>query len=73
MTLSPVERHERRRQKRREEIARWSFRGAIILVVFALGIALGQALHDNPKAGGSVTIERTLSLPSVPPGSTITP
>lgn len=73
VTLSPVERHERRRQKRRDEIARWSFRAAFILLVFALGIALGQALHDNPKPGGSVTVERTLSLPSVPPGSTITP
>jgi hypothetical protein len=45
----------------------------VILVVFALGIALGQALHDNPKPGGSITLERTVSLPTVPPGSTITP
>ena len=45
----------------------------MILLVFAGGIALGQALHDNPKPGGTVTLERTVSLPSVPPGSTITP
>jgi hypothetical protein len=71
--MSPLERHARRRRRRREELARWSFRGALILLVFGLGIALGQALHDNPKPGGTVTLERTVSLPSVPPGSTITP
>jgi hypothetical protein len=71
--MSPLERHARRRRRRREEIARWSLRAALILLVFGAGIALGQALHDNPKSGGSVTLERTVSLPSVPPGSTITP
>jgi len=71
--LSPPERHARRRRRRREEIGRWSVRVALVLLVFALGIALGQALHDNPKPGGTITLERTLSLPSVPPGSTITP
>jgi hypothetical protein len=71
--MSPLERHARRRRRRREELSRWSFRVALLLVVFGLGIALGQALHDNPKPGGTVTLERTVSLPSVPPGSTITP
>ena len=71
--MSPLERHARRRRSRREEVARWSFRAAVILLAFGLGIALGQALHDNPKPGGTVTLERTESLPSVPPGSTITP
>ena len=71
--MSPLERHARRRRRRREEVARWSLRAALILLVFGLGIALGQALHDNPKPGGTVTLERTVSLPSVPPGSTITP
>ena len=71
--MSPLERHARRRRRRREEVARWSFRAVVILLVFGLGIALGQALHDNPKPGGTVTLERTESLPSVPPGSTITP
>jgi hypothetical protein len=71
--LSPLERHARRRRRRREEITRWSWRVAVMLIVFGLGIALGQALHDNPNSGGTVTLERTVSLPSVPPGSTITP
>jgi hypothetical protein len=71
--MSPLERHARRRRRRREDLARWGIRAALILIVFGLGIALGQALHDNPKPGGTVTLERTVSLASVPPGSTITP
>jgi hypothetical protein len=71
--LSPVEREERRRRKRREELVRWGMRVLVVLLVFALGIALGEALHDNPKPGDTVTFQRTLSVPSGPPGSTITP
>jgi hypothetical protein len=44
-----------------------------VLIVFGLGIALGQALHDNPKPGGTISYERTLSVSSVPPGSTVKP
>ena len=73
MTLSPLERQTRRRRQRREEIARWSFVAVAVLVFFALGIALGEALHDNPKPGGKVTLERTFRIPSVPPGSTAVP
>jgi hypothetical protein len=73
VTLTPLERQTRRRRQRREQIARWSFGALVVLVVFALGIALGEALHDNPKPGGNVTLERTFRLPSVPPGSTAAP
>jgi hypothetical protein len=73
VTLTPLQRHARRRERRREEVARWSIRAAVVLAVFALGIALGQALHDNPKPGGTITLERTLSVPSGPAGSTVTP
>jgi hypothetical protein len=31
-----------------------------LVVAFVLGIALGQALDDNPGAGGTQTIVRTL-------------
>ena len=73
-TLSPVERQSRRRRRRREEISRWAIRVALVLLVFALGIALGQALHDNPKPGTTITLERTLHVPTGQnPGSTITP
>jgi len=73
-TLSPVERDQRRRRRRRDELTRWSIRVAVVLVVFALGIALGEALHDNPKPGNTITLERTLHVPTGHnPGSTITP
>jgi hypothetical protein len=73
-TLSPVERRERRRRRRREELTRWGIRVGIALLVFLLGIALGQALHDNPKPGQTTTLERTLHVPtSGNPGSTVTP
>ncbi len=52
---------------------RWGIVALVVLLVFGLGVALGQALHDNPDPGGTVTLERTLSIPSVPPGSTVTP
>ena len=37
------------------------------MVVFALGIGLGQALNDNPSPGGRQTLVRTLQpLPLAP-------
>ena len=33
---------------------------AALLVVFGVGIALGEALHDNPRPGGEQTSFRTL-------------
>jgi hypothetical protein len=73
-TLSPVERRERRRRRRRQELTRWGIRVGLALVVFLLGIALGQALHDNPKPGSTITVERTLSIPTGGnPGSTVAP
>jgi hypothetical protein len=73
-TLSPVERRERRRRRRREEFVRWAIRIALAVLVFLLGVALGQALHDNPEPGATITLERTLSVPTGGnPGSTVTP
>ena len=73
MTLSPVERRERRRRRRQEELRRWGVIALAALVVFGLGVALGQALHDNPKPGVTLTLERTLPIPTGPPGATVTP
>lgn len=70
---SPVERHQRRRQQRRREVIRWSVRALVVLLVFLFGVALGQALHDNPKAGETITVDRTLHIPTENPGSTATP
>jgi hypothetical protein len=43
-----------------------------IVVVFAVGLALGEALHDNPT-GGTQTVVRTLKpLPLPPARETVT-
>jgi hypothetical protein len=31
----------------------------VVAVAFVAGIALGMALHDNPKPGGTITYIRT--------------
>jgi hypothetical protein len=37
------------------------------VVLFAIGVAVGESLHDNPKPGGRQTIVRTLTpLPLAP-------
>ena len=72
--LTPVERTERRRQRRRRELIRWGIRILIVVLVFLLGVALGQAIQGNPKTGRTVTSDRTIHLPTAGnPGSTITP
>jgi hypothetical protein len=72
--LTPVERNERRRLRRRQETIRWSIRVLLVVLVFSLGVALGQALQDNPKPGRTVTSERTLHIPTRgQQGSTVTP
>jgi hypothetical protein len=38
-----------------------------VLLVFVAGLALGQALHDNPKPGGTQTLVRTLKPLALPP------
>jgi hypothetical protein len=38
-----------------------------VAVVFAVGVAVGEALHDNPRPGGTQEIVRTLTpLPLAP-------
>jgi hypothetical protein len=40
---------------------------ACAIVVFAVGVAVGESLHDNPKPGGTQTLVRTLKpLPLAP-------
>jgi hypothetical protein len=72
--LTPVGRNERRRLRRRQEVIRWSIRLLLVVLVFSLGIALGQAIQDNPEPGNTVTFDRTLTVRTgANPGSTVTP
>jgi len=41
-------------------VKRWILLAIAALVVFAVGIGLGQALNDNPRPGGTQTLIRTL-------------
>jgi hypothetical protein len=72
--LTPVEREQRRRRRRRQEVIRWGVRIGLALLLFLLGVALGQALHDNPKPGSTMTLQHTLHLTTGGnPASTVTP
>jgi hypothetical protein len=39
----------------------------VLAAIFGAGIALGEALHDNPKPGGTHTGVRTLKPLPLPP------
>jgi type II secretory pathway component PulL len=64
-----VSTYERRRRKRSSTRRRviWA---VLLVVVFAVGIALGQALEDNPQQGSTITQDQTFTLP--PPSDTVT-
>jgi hypothetical protein len=40
----------------------WALRFAVALALFALGLAVGRALEDNPQPGVTVTKERSLTF-----------
>jgi hypothetical protein len=50
-----VARPPRRRRRRRGRVVVWLIRAVVVVVVFALGVAVGQALEDRPEAGTPVT------------------
>ncbi len=54
-----AELRDRRRARRRSSRNRLLV-GLAVLVAFGIGIALGQALHDNPRPGGEQTSLRTI-------------
>ena len=74
MTLDREGLTQRRARRRRRSVGwRWAGGAALLLCVFAVGLALGEALHDNPKPGGERTIERTLrAVPVAPRTVTVT-
>ena len=74
MNVGPEDRP-RPRRRRRRRVVPWRplISAVVVICVFAAGVALGEALHDNPKSGGTTTTERTLRpLPLVPQTVTVT-
>lgn len=59
MTRSPLETRVRRPQRSRVAL-RWLVRAVILVIVFGLGVALGQALEDRPRSGKPVTNVSTI-------------
>jgi len=50
VSVSREELRRRRRRRRRIYVA------LLVFGAFAIGVALGQALHDNPRPGGTQTV-----------------
>jgi hypothetical protein len=64
-------RRDRQRRARKRRAVRLLLWLALGLVVFGVGVALGEALHDNPTPGGRQTVVRTLR-PRPIPSETVT-
>src|SRR5205823_5383678 len=56
----PLRSERRHRRRRLLAVTRWALRLLVLGAVFAGGVALGEALHDNPKPGPAQTLVRTL-------------
>jgi hypothetical protein len=56
--ISPA--RQRRPRRRRSNRLRWLLAACAALILFGLGVAVGEALHDNPKPGITQTTMRTL-------------
>ena len=41
----------------------------VAVVTFAVGVAVGEALHDNPQPGGTQTLVRTLKPLALAPAA----
>jgi type VI protein secretion system component VasF len=56
--ISPASQRRRRRRRARPPI--WLVALVLAALIFAAGVALGQALKDNPKPGLTVTTTKTI-------------
>jgi hypothetical protein len=58
------------RRRKKNPLRRWVVGGLVCVLVFAVGIALGEALNDNPGPGHTRTLQRTFTL--APESATVT-
>ncbi len=61
----------RQQRERRRRLGTWAIRGAVLLIVFVAGLALGQALDDSSPPAGTQTSVRTL-VPGTLSAETVT-
>ena len=64
MTVKPSPR------QKKSSARRWIVWWLVGVLIFAVGIALGEALQDNPRPGKTRTLERTFTL--APESATVT-
>ena len=62
-----TDRRARARRRRAAKLGAWALRAAVVVVAFVVGIALGQALDDNPDVGSDRTYVRTLKPRAIAP------
>lgn len=60
------------RRRRKSSTGRRVVWALVLLLVFAVGIALGQALEDNPRPASTLTQDQTLSVPQESATVTVT-
>jgi hypothetical protein len=61
----------RRRQPRRSPWPRRALVAGLVILIFAVGVAIGQALNDGPPSPDTQTYVRTLEpIPQQPEGTT---
>jgi hypothetical protein len=58
------------RRRKKKPRRRWIVGALLCVLVFVVGIALGEALNDNPGQGHTTTLERTFTL--APESATVT-
>jgi hypothetical protein len=72
-SVDPLRPGRDRRRSPRGRALRRAAGGALVLLVFGIGVALGEALRDNPDPGGSRTrIQTVQPLPVGKPRETVT-
>ena len=56
-----------RRRERRARVLFWALRVLLLGLVFLAGLAIGKALEQAPRPGGTQTRIRTIEPETVPP------